>query len=330
MAMKTHHPTAPNILGHLQVALAMCIVGSAIPAGKLISAEMPVFVASFLRFSMAALLIVPLNRRLAGALAMPRRSERLLLGLQAFFGVFLFSIFLFLGLKRTSAVNAGVILGMLPAVTALLSVVLLKERLTLRHSVGIAFSVFGAVLLESRNSGLSGVGAGALGVLLIFGAVVCEALFSVIGKLAGVTLPPVTITAWITIIGVALFAPCAVVDASGFNFSAVSTRTWLLLAYYAVVVTVIGFTLFYAGLAKISAVAAGVHMAWAPLSAMMIAVIFLDEPFAISDLISGASVIAAVLVVSAGGKGATPNRQGVIQRFKRQAVGLRKKFFPQQ
>lgn len=286
----------------------MCIVGSSIPAGKLISAEMPVFLASFLRFSVAALLIIPLNRHLAGALGMPRRSECLLLGLQAFFGVFLFSIFLFLGLKRTSAVNAGVILGMLPAVTALLSVIILKERLTLRHAIGIACSVFGAVLLESRNAGVSGIGIGAIGVLLIFAAVACEALFSVIGKLAGVTLPAITITAWITLIGVALFTPFAIAEAGSFNFAAVSTRTWLLLAYYAVVVTVIGFTLFYAGLAKISAVAAGVHMAWAPLSAMIIAVIFLDEPFGVVDFISAASIVAAVLVISVGGNRAAPNR----------------------
>lgn len=70
-------------------------------------------------------------------------------------------------------------------------------------------------------------------------------------------------------------------------------------------------------------------MAWAPLSAMMIAVIFLDEPFDIFDFISGASVVAAVLVISVGGKGTTANQQGMVQRFKGQAVGLRKKFFPQ-
>lgn len=299
--MKTQNHLPPSLVGHMQVALAMVIVGSSIAVGKIISAEMPVFLASFLRFAVAALFILPLNHMMTGRLQMPAKRERTLLGMQALFGVFLFSLCLIMGLKRTSAVNAGVILGMLPAVTALLSVLILRERLNLRYLTGISFSVLGAVLLESRSGQLGGFGndsTGIIGMLLILGAVTCEALFGVIGKLAGVTLPAITITTWITLIGVALFAPFAAVEAWHFDFAAVSLNTWLLLLYYAVVVTVIGFSLFYLGLAKVSATAAGVHMAWAPLSAMLIAVMFLGEPFGLPDLLSAASVLAAVIIIS--------------------------------
>lgn len=296
--MKTQNLLPSSLVGHAQVALAMAIVGSSIAVGKIISAEMPVFLASFLRFAVASLFILPLNHVMAGRLQLPTRRESMLLGMQALFGVFLFSVCLIMGLKRTSAVNAGVILGMLPAVTALLSVLILRERLNLRYLIGIGFSVFGAVLLESRSGQLSGLDAGVIGMLLILGAVACEALFGVIGKLSGVTLPAITITTWITLIGVALFAPFAAFEAWHFDFGAVSLKTWLLLLYYAVVVTVIGFSLFYLGLSKVSAAAAGVHMAWAPLSAMLIAVVFLGEPFGLPDLLSAASVLAAVIIIS--------------------------------
>jgi len=292
-----------NLLGHVQVVLAMCIVGSSVAVTKIISTEMPVFLASFLRFLIATLFLIPLNYRIIGKFAMPKRRELILLSLQAFFGVFLFSVCMFLGLKRTSAINAGVALGMLPAVTALMSVLILNERLTRRNAIGIALSMFGAILLEFRGSeGAIEIHVGMIGILLVLSAVVCESLFAVIGKLSGLTLPAIAITTWITAIGMVLFAPYAMVEAYNFKFATVSTTVWLLLLYYAVIVTVIGFTLFYSGLNKISSVAAGVHMAWAPLSAMLIAVVFMAEPFGLLDLLAASSVLAAVLLMSIGGK----------------------------
>ena len=113
-------------------------------------------------------------------------------------------------------------------------------------------------------------------------------------------MPPVTITTWMAIIGTVLFLPCALVEAPGVDFAAVSKGLWLLLLYSAVVVTVIAFMLFYVGLAQISSVAAGMHMARVPLSAMLIAVTFLGEPFGVLELLSACCVLAAVLVVSVG------------------------------
>lgn len=315
-SMENATPRSSNLMGHVQVALAMCIVGSSVVVGKLISMELPVFLASFLRFLIAALFLIPLNYGITGKFLVPRRPEMILIVLQAFFGVFLFSVCMFLGLKRTSAINAGVILGMLPAVTALLSVLILNERLTRRYIIGIALSMLGAIVLEFRSSvELVNLHASMIGILLIFSAVVCEALFSVVGKIAGLNVPAITITTWITIIGVILFMPYALVEAYDFNFAVVSMRAWLLVLYYAVVVTVIGFTLFYAGLAKISSVAAGVHMAWVPLSAMLIAVTFLSEPFGLLDFVSAISVLTAVIVVSIRGKAAALQKGSYKAKF---------------
>ncbi|WP_230657092.1 DMT family transporter [Psychrobacter sp. I-STPA10] len=293
-----------ELIGHIQVALAMCIVGSSVAVAKVITAEMPVFLASFLRFAIAALFIVPLHYIMSGRLRLPSLKVALLLAAQAFFGVFLFSLCMLLGLKYTSAVNAGVILGMLPAVNALLSVWLLHERLNLRYAIGIGLSVLGAVLLElhSVDSGIGidiGIGnnIGLLGILLVLAAVFCEAMFSVVGKLSGLSLPAISIACWVTLIGVLLFAPTALYQAVTFDFSSVSPTVWWLLGYYGLGVTVLGFSLFYAGLAKIPAVAAGIHMAFVPLSAMLIAVLILDEPFGLIDAFSSLLVLAAVFVI---------------------------------
>jgi drug/metabolite transporter (DMT)-like permease len=292
-------PQLPSpFLGHLQVILAMCIVGSSVVAGKFISVDLPVFVASFVRFLLAAIILVPLHYRNAGTPARPARADIVLLTLQAVFGVFLFSVCLLLGLARTSALHAGLVMGTLPAVSALVAVGLLRERLDRRYLAGIALSVASALVLAL---GSPADGPGSLpGLLLILGAVVCEALFSSLGKLAGRRVEPITMATWMAVLGTLLFLPCALWQARTVDFGAVSARTWLLLLYYAVVVTVLGFILFYAGLAKISSVAAGMHMAWVPVSAMAIAVLFLGEPFGLREVVAALAVVAAVLVVSVG------------------------------
>ncbi|CDG16341.1 DMT family transporter [Xenorhabdus doucetiae] len=283
--------------GHIQVALAMCLVGSSIPVGKVISSEIPVFLASFLRFSIAALLIIPLHYRIIGPLKLPTLRVSMLLCVQALLGVFLFSIFLLLGLQYTAAVNAGVILGMLPAVNALLSILILREKLNWRYSIGIFLSVLGAVLLEVRSVSCGGFSIGWIGMLLIIAAVFCESAFSVVGKISGLSLSAFTISCWVTLIGFISFMPFAVYEFISFNYRSISGMTWLLLIYYGSVVTVLGFILFYAGLSKISSMAAGVYMAFAPLSAMVIAVSLLEEAFHMTDAFSALLILLAVLVI---------------------------------
>ncbi|HET9643131.1 MAG TPA: DMT family transporter [Burkholderiaceae bacterium] len=287
------------LTGHLQVALAMVTVGSSVVVGKIVSSHLPVFLTSFIRFVIAAACMLPLCLLMRGGLRIPTRREWVLLGVQSLFGVFLFSVCLLYGLQRTSALAAGITLGMLPAVNALLSVLVLRESLTPRALIGIGLSVAGAVLLELRSgTGSAEVTTSLTGLLLVLGAVACEALFSVIGKLSGGTQSPMSMTTWIILIGVVLFAPAAMHDAMQVDFAAVPASVWWLLAYYGVVVTVVGFSLFYLGLSKISAVAAGVHMSWAPLSAMVIAAIVLGEPVGWQELAAGLCVLAAVLSMS--------------------------------
>ncbi|WP_332877255.1 DMT family transporter [Massilia sp. S19_KUP03_FR1] len=294
--MKTQSPS--TLLGHLQVVMAMCIVGSSVVAGKFISMELPVFVASFVRFLLAAMVLLPLHYRKAGTWARPARADMVLLTLQAVFGVFLFSVCLLLGLARSSALHAGLVMGTLPAVSALMAVLLLRERLDARYIVGIALAVASSLVL-ALGSQAGGPG-GLPGMLLILGAVVCEALFSSLGKLAGHSVDPVTMATSMAVLGTVLFLPCALWEARTLDFGAVSMRAWLFLLYYALVVTVLGFILFYAGLARISSVAAGMHMAWVPLSATVVAVTFLGEPFGLHEVLAAVAIVAAVLVVSVG------------------------------
>ena len=121
----------------------------------------------------------------AGRPASPARRahDHRLLFVESFFGNFLFSICMLFGVRRASALAAGVIMAALPAVVAILSRLLLDERIAPRVPAASPAPVAGIALvaLRARRRGERRA-ARCAATRCCFGAVVCEALYVVIGK----------------------------------------------------------------------------------------------------------------------------------------------------
>ena len=105
---------------------SMLLVGSNVGIGKSIVEFVPVPLFALLRFVIAMAVLWPLLR--VTKLRRVKRDEWLNLFLQALFGTFGFTLMMLNGVHRTSAVAAGVITSTIPAVVALLSWLILKER----------------------------------------------------------------------------------------------------------------------------------------------------------------------------------------------------------
>ncbi|MCC6345913.1 MAG: DMT family transporter, partial [Nitrospirales bacterium] len=173
-----------TLRAYLELTLAMVIVGSSIVAGKIVIGSFPVFLASGLRFALASALLVPLLYLREKGFPRPARQDLCILFLQSFAGAFLFNVFLLYGLRFTSATESGIITATTPAVIGILSWFFLKERPAWDKCAGIVLSGLG-ILAVSMGSTLSSSGSGPnplLGNTLVFGAVVGEALFTVLGK----------------------------------------------------------------------------------------------------------------------------------------------------
>ena len=110
----------------LLLITSMLLVGSNVGIGKSIVAFVPVPLFALLRFVIAMAVLWPLLR--VSKLRRVKRDEWVNLFLQALFGTFGFTLLMLNGVQRTSAVAAGVITSTIPAVVALLSWLILKER----------------------------------------------------------------------------------------------------------------------------------------------------------------------------------------------------------
>lgn len=275
----------------------MAIVGAYVGFSKVLVAVFPVFLLAWLRFGIAAVAMAHWLRSDGPPLDL--RTKKLLF-LESFFGNFLFSICMLFGMRYAGAVTAGVVMAAIPAVVALLSRVFLKEPLSARTLCAIALAVAGvATLALTKSTGTNAGGAVSLiGTLLLLGAVFCEAIYVVIGKTLTGNVSPRRISALINLWGLVLVTPFGIWQALSFDFSIVSTPIWGGLVLYALAASMWTVWLWMTGLKHVPAARAGIFTVFLPITAALVGVLFLNEPFTKTHLLAFAFAIAAVLLAT--------------------------------
>ncbi|WP_051775379.1 DMT family transporter [Paenibacillus tyrfis] len=183
------------------------------------------------------------------------------------------------GLQYTGAAESGVITSTTPVFVVLLSVLLLKERLTPPVMLGVVAAVLGVAVLHIGEPVGTGTETGAawIGNLLILLAVVSEALFAVIGKGLTGKYSPVLLSAISCTLGFLWFLPLAVYDVVRMEGLHVTAGEWSYILYYAVVVTVLGYILWYAGVKKVPGAVSGLFTAVIPVTSIVLSYFILQE-----------------------------------------------------
>jgi drug/metabolite transporter (DMT)-like permease len=293
-------PKAQRLAAYGCLALSMSLVGSYVALSKPLVAAIPVFLLAWLRFGIGGLAMLHWLRKPLGELPMTPHVKRLLF-LESFLGNFLFSICMLFGVSMTSAVSAGVIMAAIPAVVAVLSWAFLRERVAPRVWGGVACASAGIALLALSTHAGEGR-ASLLGNLLVFGAVLCEASYAVIGKKLTGALAPRRITSLINLWGFALVTPFGLWQALHFDFTQVLGGTWLLLVFYSLAASVWTVWLWMTGLRAVPASQGGVFTVMLPVAAAAVGVLALGEPF------TGVQAVAFLLALAGVVLASTPAR----------------------
>ncbi|WP_338846244.1 EamA family transporter [Massilia sp. W12] len=138
---------------HVLMAVWALLIAASFPVAQMISPQIDAAGLTSLRFLLAALLFLPwLAWR--GELSLPQRSETLRYAVLATLLVAYFWA-LFHTLKHSSALNAGMLYTLTPALSAGLSFFLLREKPGARLMLGMGAGLLGAlwVLLHSTPAG---------------------------------------------------------------------------------------------------------------------------------------------------------------------------------
>jgi len=219
-------------------------------------------------------------------------------------GVFGFNASLFFGLKLTSPVNGGLIMGFNPAITALLTATLLGEKIQPRQWLGFAISLAGVVVIVCRGSLQQLLSMSfSTGDLLIVLGCTCWALYSVIPKRFVKQLPTMLMTTSTIVVGAISLAVMAQLTAGDLFV----VQSWPVIATV-VAMSVFGSVLAYIwwnqGIARIGAARAAIFVNLVPLFTAAIGVA-LGQSLSVAQLVGAALVIAGVITTVSTKQAAT-------------------------
>jgi len=290
-----------RLLAYAELWLSMTLVGTYVALSKPLTEAVPVAVLAFLRFGIAALVMLPWSLPRAGD-PFIGGADRALLFLQSLFGNVLFTFCMLYGVSMTSATSAGVILAALPATVMLGSQVFLGEAIHPRAVWAVLFASGGIGILRLDPAGSASAPQGSwLGDLLVFGAVCCEAIYVIIGKRLAARVDPLRLSAWINLYGLLLVTPFALRPLRVFDFGQLSGSAWALLAYYSLAASVFSVWLWISGLKSVPAHHAAVFTAALPLAATAVGVLFLGEALNPARILAVVLAVTGIVTVSGAG-----------------------------
>lgn len=275
---------------------AMCLAGSSVVVGKILVSSVPVFFGAFGSLLVAFVCMIPLMHSRTDELRCLTLRQWKYLFLQGLCGIVLFRVFILYGLHSSGAVQAGIITGTTPAVLALLSFLLLGEKLSRQTIAGIGFAVAGCIVINIFGRG-SGGESSVIGCLLIGVAVVCEALFTIFRKRIAESVSAITNTTVLIFCSLLMLVVPAAFDLRTMH-SIPSTEALLAIVYYGVFATVLAYVLWTAGVGKVSGATAGAATAAMPASSVLLAALILGERIHWYHLVGCLMIVLGILVTT--------------------------------
>jgi drug/metabolite transporter (DMT)-like permease len=284
---------------YLLLVLTAIIWGGTFVAAKVVVAELHPLVAASTRYVLAFLILLPFMIYAEGRRARIAVKDIPLLAALGTTGIFLYNAFFFGGLQWTSATNGSLLVATGPSVTAILSALFLKERLTLTKVVGLVMSLIGVIIIVT--SGSLGVLVNLrfnVGDLMLAVSTTSWSVYSVLGKIAGHRHHPITSTTYAFGFGALLLTLFAVPHWSAGTLSHFTPVVIYCLLFMAVLASAVCFVIWFHGIRKIGASRAAIFQNIVPVSAAALAILFLDERLRAFHVIGAILVLGGVSLVT--------------------------------
>lgn len=293
--------------GPFYLFCAFTLAGTSVLSAQYVSVKLGIFTITAVSLFFALLFLLPFCRgRLVASIRMMSRKDMIYLTVQALFGMFLFRMFLIIGLTLTSAGEAGILIGATPAITAILARAALKEAWGGKKVFGILCTVIGVVFIqgllmpENRFSMEHFAGN-----MLVLCAAACESIFNILSRSfvrqsdSGELHPlhPMVQTAIVSAIAMILCLIPALFENPLTRLAGIGLKEWFALLWYGVFVTALAFIFWYSGIQRCSAVTAAAFSGMMPFTALLLSVLLLGERAGLRQWAGGALVITGIILI---------------------------------
>ncbi|HEV2782464.1 MAG TPA: DMT family transporter [Actinophytocola sp.] len=292
---------------HLTLVLVMALWGSAFASSKLAVNAIPHEVAAFLRFGLAAMILLAMHAALTRHATRPPPHDLGLAGGLGILGVFGYNVLFFLALSLAPSADGSVIVPVLsPVITVAVTALLGRRGLSARTVLGLAAAVAGAGVF------FAGIPAGGdhrlLGDLLYVAAAGCWSAYTVCGAPVLARLPALTVTAYATLAGALALGVVALPAVADVEWSTLDIGFWLNQAYLAVLPTAVAYVLYYRAVRRAGPATAASAMFLVPVFGLACAWLLLGESITAVQAAGSVLMLAGAWLATT-----TPGRTASIQ-----------------
>lgn len=279
---------------YILVTSVMIIWGLNVIAIKVIVTHFPAVTITSMRIFVAFLTLLPflffgkLFRKLT-------KREVVLLLCIAVTGVLGHHLFLSVGVSKTTASNAGLILGAVPLATSLFAMAILGERFTVHRFLGILFGIIGvAVIVLAGNEGELKL---RLGDFFIIVCVIVQAVSFIFIKMASKTMDVKFITGITQLVGaLLLFLVSLGLEPGGFTqLAGGPVYAWVVFLASGIVATGLGHLVYNNAIKHLGPAETSVFLNMSPLFALIGSFLFLGEALYLTHIFGFVFVVAGVL-----------------------------------
>ncbi|MCL9685659.1 DMT family transporter [Legionella maioricensis] len=286
--------------GLLFLILAQMMVATNIVASKFLLSTIPILALLTMRFALAALILFPLHWLTSAKLfslrhhfAQLNKKDWVFIFIQALSAGILFNCLMLLGLQYTDANTAGIITSALPALIAIMSWVMLGEKISGKKGICVVIATLGLVIIACEQLHHVQLNHSFLGDFIVLFSLIPEASYYVFSKLHPVRLPVFLISALLNGINaiflffLLFFFPLYETHING--------EAWL-------IVFILGlssglfYVFWYFGCQRVDGIMASLSTAVMPVATVILAGLLLNEQLTSGQFIGMSMVMASVMV----------------------------------
>jgi drug/metabolite transporter (DMT)-like permease len=302
------HSMQSHLGSIIMLLVTMVIWGSTFVVTKGVNEQVEPFTLALVRVAIGAVVLLgcALIRQARGGSHSPWSSlpwgtiiSMGLIGVVLYYAVFNYS------LVYTSASQGALVQSCIPAMTALVAVVWLREHASAMRWAGIALSMVGVLIVFSGADAESGSGS-LLGNVLMFISAVLWGIYTSMAKRVA-TYDPLQVTAGIISVGAVMLLPLAAFEVGAAGMPSIDLQAWFGMAYLGAGASGLAYMMYSAALKHVDASEAGVYTNLIPIVGVITG-IMLGDPLSARAIIGGVVVLVGVWLTSRQPTPVSPQR----------------------
>lgn len=295
-----HNYRGSSLQGLLFLALAQIMVGVNIVFAKYIVSSFPVLLILAIRFTLATISLLPLHWLTAAKetsistyFSQLRRRDWFFIIAQGLSAGIFFNFLMLWGLNYTDANVAGIITSALPAIIALMSWLILGEKISAKKMLCVFFATLGLAVIACDKLGGVQVSHSFLGDILVLLSLLPEATYYILCKMHVNSLPVFLISALLNGINAVLLW-FILLFSSGSGIS-ISCFDWIILIILGLS-SGLFYVFWYFGYKQVDGVMASLSTAIMPVATVIIAWMLLGEQLTLWQSIGMGMVLFSIVM----------------------------------